>query len=286
MSGSWNPVRTIAEFPQGTFRHKGLRHNSNPSRTALPCTLLTSDFVFGRDKELEELKRRLAARKSFVLHGASGAGKTFLVSHAISTFHEVLYCPSAATPQQVFQNLALSLISARDRSVRASLRNVDAVRQKSTIALRGIVLEAVRRGRYWIVLDHLDGPAAALSSDTRDLMFYGGTPVLAVARSAHMEDLGFLAPMFALRAERMRLTNFSRPDATQFAKVVVEQAGLRAVNLGQFVDSIVALGLGAPGAIVKMIQMAMLPKYRADGYIKTAPLYIDFRLAWHAANAW
>ena len=32
--------------------------------------------------------------------------------------------------------------------------------------------------------------------------------------------------------------------------------------------------------------MATLPKYRIDGHIKTSPLYIDFRLAWHAANAW
>ena len=243
-------------------------------------------FVFGRDSELEELRRRLRSRKSFALYGASGAGKTYLLRRVIRDFPEALYCPNSNSPQLVFPSLAFGLIASRDRSVRASLRNESAVKTKSTISLRGIVLDAVRRGSYWVVLDHLRGPAAALSSDTRDLMFYGGTPVLAVARSAHMEDLGFLTPMFALRAERMRLANFAPTEATQFAEWAADRVGVRAMNLSEFLQRIVALSQGSPGAIKRMIHMAMLPKYRAHGHIKTSPLYIDFRLAWHAENAW
>jgi hypothetical protein len=246
----------------------------------------TSAFVFSRDRELEELRRRLSARKSFVLYGASGAGKTFLLRRVLGAVPEVLYCPDAGTPQLVFQSLALALLAARDRSVRSLLRNVDGVKAKSTISLRGIVLDAVRRGNYWVVLDHLRGPAAGLSSDTRNLMFYGGTPVLAVARSAHMEDLGFLTPMFALRAERMRLANFARSEAMHFTEVLAHRLQLEAMNLPEFLERIVGLSQGSPGAIQRMMQMAMLPKYQMDGYIKTSPLYIDFRLAWHAENAW
>jgi hypothetical protein len=246
----------------------------------------SSRFVFGRGRELEELRQRLTARKSFVLHGPSGAGKTFLLRGVIADFPEVLYCPDAATPQLVFRSLALALLAIRDRSVRRSLRNAEALKTKSIISLRGIVLDAVRRGNYCVVLDHLVGPAAALSSDTRDLMFYGGTPVVAVARSAHMEDLGFLAPMFVLRAERMRLANFARSEAAQFAEEVAHRIGLWATNLPGFLERIVDLSQGSPGAILRMLRMAMLPNYRLDGHIKTSPLYIDFRLAWHAENAW
>lgn len=242
--------------------------------------------VFGRVKELEELAHRLLARKSFVLYGASGAGKTYLLRRVIRHFPEALYCPNSDSPQLVFQSLALALIAARDRAARAALRNESAVKTKSTISLRGIVLEAVRRGKYWVVLDHLRGPAAALSSDIRDLMFYGGTPVLAVARSTHMEDLGFLAPMFALRAERMRLANFPPAEATHFAELVAHRLGVRAMNLAEFLQRIVDLSQGSPGTIQRLIHMAILPRYRINGHIKTSPLYIDFRLAWHAENAW
>jgi hypothetical protein len=243
-------------------------------------------FVFAREKELEELGSRLRARKPFVLYGSSGAGKTYLVRRVICDFPEVLYCPKSDSPHAVFQSLALALTAARDRTVRTSMRHEGVVKTKSTIALRGIVLDAVRRGNYWVVLDHLRGPAAALSSDIRDLMFYGETPVLAVARSTHMEDLGFLTPMFALRTERMQLANFAPVEATQFAEQVAHRLGVRAMNLPDFLERVVELSQGSPGAIRRMIHMALLPKYRIHGHIKTSPLYIDFRLAWHAENAW
>lgn len=248
--------------------------------------LACNDFVFGRTEELAELRQRLSTRKSFVLHGPSGSGKTFLLHRVTRNLPEVLYCPQAGSPQLVVQSLAFRLVELRDRYTKNFLRNAQAVKTKSTISLRGIVLEAVRRGKYFVVLDHLQGPAAALSSDTRDLMFYGETPVLAVARSAHMEDLGFLTPMFALRGERMRLANFAHPEAARFAEEIACRTGLWANNLPEFIERVVSLSQGSPGAILKMLQMAKMPRYRLNGYVKTSPLYIDFRLAWHAENAW
>ncbi len=258
------------------------------ARQFLPAcaeTVESSDFVFGRDQEIAELGDRLSTRESFVLYGSSGSGKTFLLQRVMQAFPEALYCPDAASPQAVFQSLALALLACRDRSVRGWARNPQAVKSKSAVSLRGIVLDAVRRGTYLVVLDHLHGPAAALSADIRDLMFYGGTPVVAVTRSAHMEDLGFLTPLFALRSERMRLTNLRRSEATQFAEQVARRTQLRATNLPQFIERVVELGQGSPGAIVRMLRMAVHPKYRLGEYVKTSPLYIDFRLAWHADNA-
>jgi hypothetical protein len=250
-----------------------------------PATVESSEFVFGRNKEIAELGERLSARESFVLHGPSGSGKTFLLQRVMRAFPEALYCPDAASPHVVFQSLALGLLASRDRFVRSCFRSPQAVNTKSAISLRGIVLDAVRRGTYLVVLDHMRGPSAALSADIRDLMFYGGTTVVAVARSAHMEDLGFLTPFFALRSERMRLTNFAYSEATQFAEEIVRRTDLRATNLPELIERVVDLGQGSPGAILRMLQMAMQPKYRVDGYVKASPLYIDFRLAWHSDNA-
>jgi hypothetical protein len=244
-----------------------------------------SDFVFGRETELGELKQRLSTRESFVLHGQSGAGKTFLLHQVLRNLPNALYCPDSPAAQSVFQSLAAELLSTKNRRARRSLHNGRAVRSKSTVALRGIVLEALRDGNYWVVLDHLQAPAAALSADIRDIMFYGGTRVLAVSRSAHMEDLGFLARIFVLRSERMPLPNFARSEARRFAEESAQLAGLTATNLPDFLERIAELSHGSPGAIVTMIKMALHSRYRIQGHIKISPLYIDSRLAWHAANA-
>jgi hypothetical protein len=189
---------SVSGVPQETKTATALQRLPAGERTSprqfLPACAETgesSDFVFGRDKEIAELRERLSARESFVLHGSSGTGKTFLLQRVTQALPGTLYCSDAASPQVVFQSLALALLASRDRFVRSCFRNPRVVNTKSAISLRGIVLDALRRGTYLVVLDHLRGPAAALSADARDLMFYGGTPVVAVARSAHMEDLGF-----------------------------------------------------------------------------------------------
>jgi hypothetical protein len=247
---------------------------------------LQSGFLFGRRKELDELIRRFSTRESFVLYGVSGTGKTFLLHHVTGASPNVLYCPDSSAAQLVFQSLATGLLMARDHYARRSLHNGRTLRNKSTIALRGIVLTSLREGSYRIVLDHLRAPAAGLASDIRDIMFYGGTPVVAVSRSPHMEDLGFLAPLFVLGSERMELPTFSRGETAKFACEVAQRMHLAAMNLTDFLERIVTLSQGSPGAIIAMVQMAARSKYRSDGYIKTSPLYIDFRLAWHSANAW
>jgi hypothetical protein len=244
-----------------------------------------TEFVFGREKEVEELRRRLLTRASFVLHGPSGAGKTFLLEHVLWAFRNVLHCPNSRASHSVFQSLATELLRVRNHRARHSLHTGKTIKNKSAIALRGIVLEALREGDYWVVLDHLQGPAAALSADIRDIMFYGNTRVLLVARSAHMEDLGFLAQLFVLRSELMPLLNFGRAEARQFAELSAQRTGLVATNLSDFLARIVNLSEGSPGAIMAMIKMAQLPRYRIQGHIKISPLYIDSRLAWHAANA-
>jgi len=245
------------------------------------------DRLFGRQKEVAELRSRLAQRKSFVLHGPPGSGKTFLLWHVIPKFSRVLYCSDSSNPRAVFREIAVQLLRDNNRrAARALSRSSNDVRQKSTIALRGIAMDALHEAHYSVILDHLRCPSAALASDIRALMHRGNTCVIAVARSSHMEELGYIAPYFVLQSEQMELKNLNRKDALAFAKSFADEMALVASNRQDFLSSAAELGDGAPGAIVSMIKMAVLPRYRCADHIKVSPLYIDFRLAWHSANAY
>lgn len=246
----------------------------------------SSDDIFGHDKELAELRARLETRRSFVLHGPAGAGKTFLLQKVISSYPWVLYCADTASSQTMFRELANELVRKKDREALARLgRDGWQLRRKSAIALRGIVLDALHEGRYSAVLDHLQCPSAALACDIRDLMNWGNTGVIAVARSAHMEEIGFIGSYFALRSERMELKNLDAREALGFAEHLAGRIELCASNREEFLRKVVEFSNGAPGAIATMIRMASLPQYRCGDHIKVSPLYIDSRLAWHAANA-
>ncbi len=244
--------------------------------------------VFGRDAELNELRGRLRANHSFLMYGGSGVGKTLLIKKIAPEFRRLLYCPDSETGESVFRSLALQLLKTGNPMVRhACGRGGElTLKTKSVLALRGLVLEAIHAGKYWVVLDHLCRTSAGLASDIREIMFRGDTPVLAIARSHYMEDLGFLASFFTLRQERMQIRPFNRELTAAFALQTAKRYGLYASNFDEFLQRVVDLSAGSPGHVISLIKMAKLPKYRAAEYVKVSPLYIDFRLAWHAANAY
>jgi hypothetical protein len=244
-----------------------------------------TDKVFGRQQELAELRSRLLLQESFVLYGAPGSGKTFLLRRLLPSFPRVLYCRDSTRSQSMFHEIATELLRVKNTYALRNLGNGMRLRSKSALAVRGVVLDALHEGNYSAILDHLRCPSAALACDIRDLMNWGNTCVVAVARSEHMEELGYIRSCFALRSERMQLKNFDSKEALAFAEHLAQQTSLYASNCEDFLRKIVELSSGAPGMIATMINMASRPRYRCGDHIKISPLYIDFRLAWHAANA-
>ena len=241
------------------------------------------DFIFDREEELQALKQRLLKRKAFLLHGPPGVGKTLLIRSLLPQLPEAVYCENSATVQIVFRSVALALLERHDPRVQTSCRNSDGAQAKSAVSLKGIVMDALRGGRYSIVMDHLSRPSQSFAAAVRELIGWCSTPVVALARSSHMEDTGFLQPLYSDRSERYELKNLDAGAAERFAQEIVRRSGLSASNIGEFLAKVLELSEGNPGAILSMLQMAHSPKYRTNEHIKTAPLYIDFRMNWTPA---
>jgi AAA ATPase domain len=241
----------------------------------------TSQTIFAREAEIEELRARFARRRSFLLHGPAGVGKTLLLAAVCPEVPDVLYSASNPTPQALYRNLAAALFAARDQKItKAFPAGVSSLQErKSAVALKGIVREVLRNSKYWVVVDHLARPSQSVAASVRELMVECSVPVLAVSRSAHMEDAGFVLQLFPDRAEQFALRNFDSSTARSFADWCARRESLTAENLAQFLDKVNAYSAGNPGAIEQMIRLAKSPQYSCGGQIKTAPLYIDFKLA-------
>jgi hypothetical protein len=239
--------------------------------------------LFGREKETEVLRQRLAKRKSFLLHGPAGVGKTALLARLLPTFPDVLYCAEAASKTSLFRGLATALLATCNPAASCKLKSADNIKSKSAVNLKGLVLDVLHSGQYSVVLDHLCQPSAPFASDIRDVANWGSIPVIGVARSPHMEDVGFLLPLFADRQEKVELRNFADEEARRFGCWTMARAGLVAGNLDDFLERVIEFSQGNPGAIISMVGMAREPKYRSDDCIKITPLYVDFRLSTAAA---
>jgi hypothetical protein len=169
------------------------------------------------------------------------------------------------------------------RILRASGRNgAEGLATKSAVSLKGIVLDALREGHFAIALDHVTCPTASYASTVREFIGWASTPVIAVARSAHMEDIGSLHQLFSDRRNRFELCNFNPTAAKLFARDSADRAGLSAENMDDFLRAILAVSGGNPGAILRLVKMAKLSTYRSADHIKLTPLCIDFRLNWRS----
>jgi AAA ATPase-like protein len=241
--------------------------------------MISASPIFGRDEELEQLRNRIVTRRSFLFHGPAGVGKTLLLRRVVSELTDVLYCPQNPSSQFLYRNLAESLLVLEHHVLtKACPSGKASLQEKSAVSVKGLVRDALIDAKSLVIVDHLMRPSQVLAASVRELMLNWSIPVIAVSRSAHMEDAGFVLPLFPDRPERFALQNFNFEPARRFAAVCAEREGLTAENVAQFLDRVVEYCDGNPGAVAQMIRMANAPKYLHENQIKITPLFIDYRI--------
>lgn len=226
-----------------------------------------------REEELGRVREQAKIRKSLLVFGPEGVGKSRLLRTFVETQSLALYVGQMRTPRE----LVLALLQAL-HSVDGHIRLPGNISALSTSSLKGLVHRALDTGPFLMVLDHLDAPSRVLTGIVKDLHYYGRTPVIFASRSPHMEDIGALRPLCANKSEQLELKNLPAQVALEFARREAERTELWASNLDVILSSLVEWSDGNPGAILHMLKMAQLPQYRAGGQIKSHILYVDYRM--------
>jgi hypothetical protein len=229
-----------------------------------------------REEEMGRLRNQAEIRKSLLLFGPEGVGKSRLLQAFVQCQPLALYVGQTRSPHDLVFTL-LHAMHAADERIRIP-GNVAAL---STSSLKGIVNRALDTQQFLMVLDQLDAPSSVVAGMIKDLHYYGRTPVIFASRSPHMEDIGALRSLCANKSERLEVKNWPHHIALEFAKRDAERLRLSASNLETILPSLVEWSDGNPGAILRMLKMAHLPQYRAGDQIKAHILYLDYRMGRH-----
>lgn len=239
-----------------------------------PTSSVGNDAQIERVAELHHLQERLRLRKSMLLFGEQGVGKTRLLQQIARDSKDVLYVARGHAPREFLTDL----VESQDRATGLKAKRSRNLQTMSVIALRGVAESALEDGRKILVIDHVQSPSPALSSMIKEMNYYGRTPIIFAARSPHMEDIGLLRSLCTDKSERLELKNWPEPVALEFANRCVVDSQLSAENMQSFLHELVEMSHGNPGAIVAMVEMARLPQYRVGNQIKVHVLYLDFRM--------
>jgi GTPase SAR1 family protein len=242
--------------------------------SALPSPDAQYLAAVDRTEELARLRAQAQKRKSMLVFGPEGVGKTRLLLTFVQNQPFALYVSPIRSPR----DLMMALIQDLRRLDKRELRLPSNANSLSTSSLKGIVQRALAEFPVMLVLDHLAGPSRVVTGIIKEFSDYGRRPIYIAARTPHMEDIGTLQPMCADRSERLEIRNFGPAVALEFAKREAERTGLRASNLESALHSLVEWSEGNPGSILQMLKMADLPRYRMGDQIKAHVLYLDFRM--------
>lgn len=230
--------------------------------------------VVDRTEEMARLQAQTQRRKPMLIFGPEGVGKTRLIEAFVKTQPLALHVPKTPSPREILLTLVQELCRTGEKGV---VLPADPA-AKSTGALKAIVQRALDQAPFLLVMDHLAGPSRVVTGLIKDLNYYDRTPVIFVARTQHMEDIGTLQPMCARKSECLEMKDFPAPIALEFVRRAAERTGLEASNLNEMLHSLVEWSNGNPGSLLQMVRMAHLPRYRVDNQIKIHILYIDFRM--------
>jgi hypothetical protein len=244
-----------------------------PTSSARHDRTLEYSSCVEREEELACLQNQAKTRKCLLVFGPSGVGKSRLLETFVESHPLALYVPQMHSPREFLLSLLKALNSA-DRRIKMPA-NIGSL---SSSGLKGIAHRALDIAPFLIVLDHLDGPSRVVTRMVKDLHYYGRTPMIFASRSPHMEDIGALQPLCALKSERLEIKNWPQSVALKFAQREAETTQLWASNLESVLPSLVEWSEGNPGAIIQMIKMARLPRYQAGDQIKAHILYVDYRM--------
>jgi len=241
-----------------------------PALQSVPTTPYLA--AVDRVEELARLQTQAHKRKSTLVFGSEGVGKTRLLLSFVKTQPLALYVGQPHSPRDLMLALLEDLrsLSKRDLRLPADAKSL------STSSLKGIIQRALDQYPFLLVIDHLCAPSRVVTGMIKEMNYYGRTPVFFAACTPHMEDIGTLRPMCADRSERVEVKNLTPSIALDFAQREVERTGLWASNLDNAVHTLVEWSDGNPGSILHMIKMAHLPKYRMGDQIKAHVLYLDY----------
>lgn len=135
-----------------------------------------------RAEEMARFHARARARKSLLIFGPPGVGKTRLLQEFAKIQPFALCVRDTSSPRE----LALGLVAGLSKVPSKDLRLPRDPEALSTSSLKGMVHRALDTLPSLMILDQLSGPSRVLTHMIKDLNYYDRTPVFFVARTPHM----------------------------------------------------------------------------------------------------
>jgi len=236
--------------------------------------------IIGRDREIEIVRDHVRQGESLHVYGPEGVGKTALIDYLCRTWGEIgtsrapIYCEQSGTLEQILDTIAKTLLSEGKKLVdidyeRRTERLILKPEDLQTVQrrnLRNMVFPHIKRGNFYVILDHLENVTPRTSSFIKAL--YGCTPVITVSRlnwdEAIMAIAGASEPV---HVSKLALGNLDKESAFNLMESLLSKHDLlkaKVPDSRRLFEDAYAVTQGNLKKIKNMFAKAMDPKCLHD----------------------
>ncbi len=248
-------------------------------------------MLIGRQHELALLRAAIAERRSLLICGPAGAGKSALLQDALSYVEanlrqRCIVCEAEGTPIAIWQRLVRAFAAVHDSEVLKRVENEAGsctrfeswLRDQTSLRLRGILRRAARAREYSIFLE----TSAPLPDGTYRLLqewvWSARTPVILFGRGSTVQELGKAAQLYWHEGLRLDLGPLELASAKAVLVHSIAHFDLTELADAEFCDFVLEQSGRLPGSIAILCQLASNAAYQHDGHVKLHTLAVDFLL--------
>lgn len=222
--------------------------------------------LFGRRNEVRALSEALRQRVSCLITGPRGIGKTRLVQEALSLSQQPSVC--LQRPKVLYQ-----LLVELAEHLSCPAGRFATVRHATSVALKPVVLDALRRMPRCVVLEDVTDADPRMYRFLQQVYYVPSVCLIVTTRSRGC--LGHLGKLLWDPREEIALKPLSRAEALALFEAACGAFQLGNLDVGVFRNKVMAAAPGNPGQILTMCRMASRPEYQYGRHIKFPSLRID-----------
>ena len=219
-----------------------------------------------RQAEVYALARAIRSRQSRLILGPTGIGKTRLLEEALSHYHgpHSLLCAPG-----VLHELLVRLAEV----LRCRTARYPSLRDATSIALKGVVLDALRAEPRPVLLEDVEHADPRMYRFLQEVYHLPGNCLIVTARSR--DCLGHLRKLLWDPRDEISLKPLTPPECNRLFDAATSKFGLGSLDLEDFRHKVLASARGNPGQILEMCRLAARPEYQNGRHIKFLPLRMD-----------
>jgi len=227
-----------------------------------------SDILIDREKECAAITNFINQRKSIIIFGPEGAGKTTVLNNVLTGLpglNKICSLESKTLKESLLNFMANAAFSKKT------------VNKANILGLKKLFYEILAKNKpEYIIFDHIERVEPKFYSFF-EYLIEAKIPLIVLSRGLGKKEIGHLR-MSSFNFEKVEISNFDRPTTDIIIDYFIKEFGIKITKEADFKKEIFHFSKGNPKIIKGLCFLARDVKYQKSGGLDVKLMDLDRRI--------